>query len=201
MIRSYRRAADAEDLKAMTQGKGSPVRNILTVTFPIGVLLWLGTYWLARSVWPALAVAGAFVLGSVWSNARFFRTVGARAKLGTDHSIVEVMEVEATRALDIEHLGSHGPAYCFFTGDGRALLLVGQWLMRTPRFPSLSFRLLRWVENGTPIRLEVTGSKTAPEHSSVALQSHYSNGDIEIFRAQPQTLQQDLENAFGKGAV
>lgn len=201
MIRSYRRAADAEDLKAMTQGKGSPVRNVLTVTLPIGALLFLGMYWLARSVWPALVVASAFVLGSVWSNARFFRTVGARARPGTDRSTVEVLEVEATRVLDIEHLGSHGPAYCFFTADGRALLLVGQWLMRTPRFPALSFRLFRWVEDGTPIRIEVTGSKTAPEHATVALQSHYSNGDIEIFPAQPQTLQQDLENAFGKGAV
>jgi hypothetical protein len=201
MIRSYRRAADAEDLKAMTQGKGSPVRNILTVTLPIGVLLWLGMYWLARSVWPALVVAGAFALGSVWSNARFFRTVGARAKPGTDHSTVEMMEVEATRVLDIEHLGSHGPAYCFFTVDGRALLLVGQWSIQTPRFPSLSFRLFRWVEDGTPIRIEVIGSKTAPEPSTVALQSQYSNGDIEVFRAQPQTLQQDLENPFGKGTV
>ena len=186
---------------AMTQGKGSPVRNVLTVTLPIGALLFLGIYWLARSVWPALAVAGAFVLGSVWSNARFFRTVGARARPGTDHSTVEVMEVEATRVLDIEHLGSHGPAYCFFTADGRALLLVGQWLMRIPRFPSLSFRLFRWVEDGKPIRIEVTGSEAAPEHSTIGLQSHYSNGDIEIFRAQPQTLRQDLENAFGKGAV
>jgi hypothetical protein len=201
MIRSYRRAADAEDLEAMTEGKGSPVRNILTVTFPIGVLLWLGTYWLVRSVWPALVVAGAFVLGSVWSNARFFKTVEARAKPGTDRSTIEVMEVEATRVLDIEHLGSHGPAYCFFTVDGRAMLLIGQWLMQARRFPSLSFRLFRWVEDGTPIRIEVTGSRTAPEHSTVALQSHYSNGDIEVFRAQPPTLQQDLENAFGKGAV
>jgi hypothetical protein len=201
MIRSYRRAADAEDLKAMTQGEGSPVRNVLTVTLPIGALLFFGMFWLARSVWPALVVAGAVVLGSVWSNARFFRTVGARARPGPDHSTVEVMEVEATRVLDIEHLGSHGPAYCFFTADGRALLLVGQWLMRVPRFPSLSFRLFRWVEDGKPIRIEVTGRKAAPEHSTVGLQSHYSNGDITIFRAQPQTLQQDLENAFGKGAV
>src|SRR4029453_13865803 len=130
MIRSYRRAADAEDLKAMTQGKGSPVRNILTVTLPIGVLLWLGMYWLARVfwaglcvagrplvlgicllarfVWPAVFVAGAFVLGSVWSNARFFRTVGARARPGTDRSTVEVMEVEATRVLAIENPGVTG---------------------------------------------------------------------------------------------
>jgi hypothetical protein len=130
MIRSYRRAADAEDLKALTRGKGSPVRNIVTITLPIGALLFLGTYWLARSVWPALVVAGAFVLGSVWSNARFFRTVGARAKSGTDRSTVAVMEVEAARVLDIEHLGSHGPAYCLFAADGQALLLVGQWLMQ-----------------------------------------------------------------------
>jgi hypothetical protein len=122
---------------------------------------------------------------------------GVRAKPGTDRSTVEVMEVEATRVLDVEHLGSHGPAYCFFTADGRALLLVGQWLMRIP----VSFRLFRWVEDGQPIRIEATGRKAAPEHSTVGLQSHYSNGDIEIFRAQPQTLQQDLENAFGKGAV
>jgi hypothetical protein len=74
-------------------------------------------------------------------------------------------------------------------------------LMHARGFPSLSYRLFRWVEDGTPIRIEVTGSKTAPEHSTVALQSHYSNGDIEVFRAQPQTLQQDLEHAFGKGAV
>jgi hypothetical protein len=81
------------------------------------------------------------------------------------------------------------------------LLLVGQWSIQTPRFPSLSFRLFRWVEDGTPIRIEVIGSKTAPEPSTLALQSHYSNGDIEVFRAQPQTLQQDLENAFGTGTV
>ena len=31
MIRIYRRPANAEDMKAMTQGKGSLVRNILTV--------------------------------------------------------------------------------------------------------------------------------------------------------------------------
>lgn len=201
MIHRYRRAAEPDDLKALTEGRGSPVQNILTITLPIGVLLWLGIYWSARSVGLALVVAGAFVLGSVWSNARFFRMVGARARPGTDRSTVEVMEVEALRVLDIEHLGSHGPAYCFFTADGRALLLVGQWLMGVPRFPSLSFRLFRWAEDGKPIRLEVTGRQSAPEHSTVALQSHYSNGDIEVFRAQPQTLQQDLEKAFGKGAM
>jgi len=200
MIRTYRRPANAEDMKAMTQGKGSLVRNILTVTLPIGAILFVGMYWLSRSSLVAIVVAGLFLLGSIWSNTRFFKTVGERGKSGSDQPTVEVMEVEATRVLDIEHLGSHGPAYCFFTVDGQALLLIGQWLMRIPRFPSLSFRVFRWVDDGRPIRIEVTGTKIRPEHSTVGLQSHHSNGDIEVFHAQPHTLQQDLETAFGKGA-
>lgn len=151
--------------------------------------------------WLAIVVASMFLLGSIWSNTRFFKAVGEREQSGSNPPTVEVIEVEATRVLDIEHLGSHGPAYCFFVVDGRALLLIGQWLMRFPEFPSLSFRLFRWVADGRPIRIEVTGKTTEPEHSTVGLQSHYSNGDIEVFRAQPSTLQHDLENAFGKGAA
>jgi hypothetical protein len=200
MIRSYRRAADEADVKAMTQGKGSLVRNILMVSLPIGAFLFLGIYWLTRSYVAALVVAGAVASGSIWSNVRFFRTVGERERPGPEQSTVEVMEVEATRVVDIEHLGSHGPAYCFFTADGTALLLVGQWLMEFPRFPSLSFRLFRWADDGKPIRIEATGRTIEPEQSTVALQGHYRNGDIEVFRAQPQTLQQDLENAFGRDA-
>jgi len=200
MIRSYRRAADEADLKAMTHGKGSLVRNVMMVSLPMGFVLLLGMYWLTRSYVAALVVAGAVALGSIWSNVRFFRTAGERGRPDSAQSAVEVMEVEATRVLDIEHLGSHGPAYCFFTADGAALLLVGQWLMEFPQFPSLSFRLLRWADNGKPIRIEATGGAVEPEQSTVALQGHYKTGDIEVFRAQPQTLQQDLETAFGRGA-
>jgi hypothetical protein len=43
MIRSYRRAADEADLKAMTQGKGSPVLNALPLTAArSGDCLWSG---------------------------------------------------------------------------------------------------------------------------------------------------------------
>jgi hypothetical protein len=171
----------------------------LTVTLPIGAVLFVGMYLIVNSLL-ALTLAGLFVLGSTWSNARFFKTAGAREKSGTERPTVEVMEVEATRVLDIEHLGSHGPAYCFFTGDGSALLSIGQWMMRFPKFPSLSFQLFRWVDDGKPIRIEVSGGTVEPEHSTIGLKSHYSNGDIEVFQAQPDTLQQDLENAFGTGA-
>jgi hypothetical protein len=200
MIRSYQRPAVAEDMKAMKEGKGSFARNLLTITLPIGALLFVGMYWLFNSSLLALALAGLFVAGSTWSNTRFFRTVGARETSGTGRPKVEVIEVDAVRVLDIEHLGSHGPAYCFFTDDNRALLLIGQWLMRVPKFPSLSFRLFLWIDDGTPIRIESTGRTAKPEHSTISLKSHYSNSDIEVFPAQPETLQQDLEKAFGKGA-
>ena len=91
MIRSYRRAADEADLKAITHGKGSLVRNVLMVTLPIGFVLFLGMYWLTRSYVVALAVAGVVALGSIWSNVRFFRTVGERANPGSEQSTVEVM--------------------------------------------------------------------------------------------------------------
>jgi hypothetical protein len=83
MIRTYRRPANAEDVKAMTEGRGSLVRNILTVTLPIGAILLVGMYWVTRSYWLAIVVASMFLLGSIWSNTRFFKTVGEREQSGS----------------------------------------------------------------------------------------------------------------------
>ena len=83
-------------MKAMKQGRGSPIRNIVTVTLPVGAILFAGVYWLGRSHWLALAVAGVFVVASIWSNARFFSAARQRRKSGFDQPTVEVMEVEAT---------------------------------------------------------------------------------------------------------
>jgi hypothetical protein len=200
MIRTYRRSAEAEDVKALKRGKGSPVRNILTVTFPIGAVVFAALYAVTDSYVLPSIVAGVLVLGSIRSNLEFFKTAGARETARAGRPSVEVIEVEASRVFEIEHLGSNGPAYCFFTGDGNTLLVVGQWLMEFPTFPTLSFRLSRWMDDGKPIRIETTGPEVTPEPSTVALQGHYSNGDIEVFRARPETLQQDLEDAFGKRA-
>ena len=200
MLRSHRRAAEARDLAAETEGKGSLVRNLLAVTLPGGVVLFLGVLLLFRSLLAALVPATLFVLASTWSNVCFFRSVRERSTTRSARSEVEVLEVEATRVLDLEHLGSHGPAYCFFTADGEALLLVGQWMLDVPNFPSLSFRLIRWADDGRPIRIEVLGGEVEPEPSTVALQGRYANGDVETLHARPETLQQDLDRAFGKAA-
>jgi hypothetical protein len=200
MIRTYRRPAESTDIQAATEGKGSLSRNLLTLILPAGVVLFAVPYLVFDSFLSGAIISTLFVGGSTWSNVRFFSKTGARAR-STAGAIVEVIEVDATRVFEIEHQGSHGPAYCFFSSDGDALLLIGQWQMGVKRFPSLSFRVMRWVDDGSPIRIEVTGRKVKPELSTVSLQGHYSNGDIEILKAQPDTLQQDLDRAFGRGAA
>jgi hypothetical protein len=201
MIRIYNRAVDNTDLKEMTRGRGALFRNVLQVTLPIFLGLFLVVYFPFKSLMAAGMISGLFLIGSVVSNARFFREVRRRETSKKDKQAVQVMEVEAFRVFDIEHLGSHGPAYCFFVENGQALLLVGQWMLEYRRFPSLSFRLHRWSDSGKPIRVEVTGKRVKAEHSTVGLRQGYRNGDIEIFDAHPETLQEDLQKAFGQSAA
>jgi hypothetical protein len=77
-----------------------------------------------------------------------------------------------------------------------ALLLVGQWLLRYRSFPSKSFRLYQWADTRKPIRLEPTGRRIKPEHSTVQLRANYRLSDVEVFEATPETLQHDLDRAF-----
>ena len=109
---------------------------------------------------------------------------------------VEVIDVEASRVFDIEPLGSHGPVMVFFSGDGKALLLIGQWLLDQPAFPALKFRVRCWADTVKPIRIESRGPVIEPEQSRVAVPSTTRIRDIEIFDATPDTLEHDLTRAF-----
>ncbi len=201
MIRIYRRAATELDLEAMAEGHGSVVSNLFVITLPITGILFGVFYVPSQSMLAAGAVAGVFFMASLYSNGRFFSEVRRRNRLQADPDTVEVLEIDASQVLDIEHLGSHGPAYCFFVGDGKALLLVGQWMLDQPSFPSCSFRLHRWVDTGKPIRIESTGEPLTPEQSPAQLRIGYCNKDIEVFSATPETLQQDLDRAFNKAST
>ena len=141
----------------------------------------------------------AFV-ASAWSNLRFFSDVRRRQESRADSESVEVTEVQASRVFDIEPLGSHGPAFVFFADGGKAPLLAGQWLLRYRAFPSTSFRLYQWADTRKPIRLEPTGRRIKPEHSTVQLRANYRLSDVEVFEATPETLRHDLDRAFGKTA-
>ena len=121
---------------------------------------------------------------------RFFQEIKRRQRLLGDAQAVEIMEVEASRVLDIEPLGDNAPALCFFTAGGKAILLVGQWLLEQPSFPSTVFRLLRWSDTKRPMNIESTSGEIIPEHSTVQLHAHYKIGDVELFDASPESLQE-----------
>ena len=185
----------------MTRGKGSLGRNLLVVSLTAGLLLFAVVYVIWRSVIAACFVAGFAFAASAASNARFFSSVRRRQRSRAGARAVQVTEVEASRVLDIEPSGSHGPALVFFAAEGKALLLIGQWLLSSQAFPSASFRLYQWADTKEPIRIETTGRRVNAEHSTAQLRPSYRLADVEIFEATPETLQNDLDKAFNNRAA
>ena len=198
MIGIYQRAANNLDLAAMTRGRGSLMRNLLTVSLPFAAVLFGVVYFKWRSARVAGgAAAGVFIASSI-SNVLFFRKRKQRERQKTDARAVETLEVSASGVLDIEFVGDQGPAYCFFLDEGKALLLVGQWLLECPSFPSASFRLHCWSDTKKPIRIEPLGPSVQARHSTASLKREYRFKPIELFEATQETLQRDLDKAFKK---
>lgn len=196
MIRIYERAANDFDLTALTRGRGSLIRNLLNVSLPVATVLFGVVYLKWRSVRIAGGIAAGLFIASLVSNVRFFRTSGNRRR--QMEGAVETMEVSATRILEIEFVGDQGPALCFFVEEGKALLLVGQWLLECPSFPCATFRLHRWANSKKPIRIEPLGSSVQAEPSTARLKPEHRFKPIELLQAAPETLQQDLDRAFAK---
>jgi hypothetical protein len=199
VIRTSYRQADDRDFHAVTRDKdkGSPVRNLLQFSLPAALVLFAGVYLIWRSILAAGLIGGLFFAASVVSNVRFFAGVRRRKKT-QDQRSVEIIDVKASQVMDIEPLGSHGPAWVFFADGGKALLMVGQWPLQYQSFPAASFRLYRWADTKQPIRIETTGRRLEPQHSAVRLPSGGRLSDIEIFDATPETLQSDLDKASAK---
>ena len=196
MIRTSLAEADARDLKAIAPPGTTPARNILLGTLPISAGIFVVVYLVSRSLSLAAVLSLGLGTTSLVSNYRFFRGVARRTSQQTDARAVEVIDVDASRVFDIEPLGSHGPAMVFFTEDGKALLLIGQWLLEQRKFPTRSFCVRRWSDTGKPIRVESRGPRIKPEHSAIQVPSTTRIRDIEIFDATPETLEHDLKRAF-----
>ena len=194
MIRTSLVDADERDFQAMAPPGRSPARNILFTTMPLSVVAFLVLYGVSRSLWIAALIAAALMVASIVSNVRFSRKVAGRRT--AQQLAVEVLDVEASRVFDIEPLGSHGPAFVFFADDGKALLLIGQWLLEQPSFPSAAFRLRRWVDTGQPILIEARGPEIEPEQSPIQVPDGSRVGDVWLIDAAPDTLAQDLQRAF-----
>lgn len=196
MMTIHHRAATEQDLAALTQGRGSLARNLATVSLPVSAVVFAVVFAIWRSVPVAGAAAVGIFLASLVSNVSFFRRMQRRTALKTDAGAVEVLDVSASRVLEIEPIGDNAPAWCFFIDPNRALLLVGQWLLDYHVFPSSSFRLHCWANTRKPIRIESTGPALAAEHSAVQLRPAHHFRKIEVFDATRETLQQDLDRAL-----
>lgn len=193
MLRTYHRPANELDLKAFTYGKGALQRNLVTVVIPVTVIVFAGAYLLSRSVLIASAIAAVLFLASAASNLRFFRAIKRRNNLKENANAVEVLEVSASAALDLQPIGDNAPAYCFFIGEGKALLLIGQWLLLYDSFPAREFRLHRWADTREPIRIDGIEQPIEAESSQVRLRSTHRFGKIEVIQADRRTLQEDLD--------
>jgi hypothetical protein len=197
MLTISRRAANDLDLRAMTQGRGALGRNLATISVPAGIVVFGIAYAFSRSWWIAVAAGVGLFAISLYSNLIFFRKVRRGELLRTQSRAVEVLEVSADRVLNVEPVGDNAPAYCFFVGERKALLLVGQWLLKYESFPSKTFRLHLWSETKVPIRIDETGPTVLPEHSDVQLRTAYRILQFELIDASPETLQADLDSALG----
>ena len=181
------------------------------VSAGVFLLIWLPS----RSVAAAAGVAGGLFALSAWSNLRQRSDVRALRRQLEAPDSVEVVEVRASRVLEV--FSPTGPGLCFDCGDGQLLLLAGQWLLepalyRAPEpaddgnqdrfnllddphgFPSEHFALHRWRGEARPFWIEVLGRYLAPPESSTPLPVA---GDFaEVLRGGIDTVQSDLERAF-----
>lgn len=189
------RAPDENDFAVMLRGKGSLLRNAviaMMISGALGVLI----YAVTRSLIAAAVAGGGLYVSSLFSNLRFFREAGRRKRMATDAKAVEVIHVDASRIMEIEPTGT-GAAYVFFAESGEALLTNGQWQQEFDPFPVAQFRIHRWADTKKPIWIESFGSLIFPEEPTLSLRPDYIIGEVELFKARPDTLQQDMDAAFG----
>lgn len=197
MIVVSEHAPDEGDLSSLTKVTGASLAGNVGLAALAAGVIGLVLYLLSGSVPWSVGVAGVFVAAAAYSNVGFFRDVERRKSLRGQGHGVERIQVDASSALDIEFMGDDGPAWVFFCDGGSALLLVGQWLLDDESMPSLSFQLRRWTDDFEPIRFVDCGPSVALEEAFIRLQPNMRYGMIERFEATPETLQADLERAFG----
>jgi hypothetical protein len=103
MITIHHRAANDLDLKALTEGRGSPGRNVTTVSLPVAALTFGIVYMIWRSALAAGVASMALFVASLLSNISFFRRVRRHAFLKADNTAVEVLEASTQRVLTMTH--------------------------------------------------------------------------------------------------
>jgi hypothetical protein len=226
---TYRNAAEADVLSA--DPAPSSLRSRLLGSFLILGCGVFGLVFLAtRSMrafdgrpWAPVVVA-ATVAGALLMLSVYHRDLGRLRQRLSEPDPVEVLEVRASRVLDVEAPGSTGPALCFELTNGQILLLYGQWLLdhstyRAPRpaddgnqdhfneldaphaFPSDHFVVHRWRGEARPFWIEVCGGYLPPVESPVRLGQAARARELEVFPGSIESLQADLDRALARRAT
>ncbi len=199
-LRIEYRAPDDSDVAAMLGGMlkgGGSLAGNLAFSLVISGMFAALVFALSKSWMVAVAMGCALFLSSLVSNLSFFKAVERRRGMRGDASAVEVIHVDASRIVEVQPVGT-GAALVFFTSPGEALLINGQWQLEFRPFPVAKFKLHRWADTKQPIRIESLGELVFPEESGVEVRPDYVVGDVELFKADPDTLQQDMDAAFGR---
>lgn len=90
MLSAYHRAANDEDIGALASGRGSLWRNLVTLTLPTAVLIFVIVY----AKWRSLAIAAAVSTGLLFLSAL--------------SNFVLFSQGEASRATEVELLRDRG---------------------------------------------------------------------------------------------
>jgi hypothetical protein len=216
----YRKAAN-EDLLDPSPGTSALLSRLFTSFLLLGCGVFALICVLTKSVIAAGVVSAALLALSVHSILAHQRDIKRHERRLAEPGPIEVIEVHASRVLDVEAPGSTGPALCFELPDNQVLLLYGQWLLehtlyRAPRpvgdgdqerfnlsddplgFPSDHFALHRWRGEVRPFWIEVRGKYLTPESSSVQLPKPAKIQEVEVFTGTFSSLQTEIEYAFGQ---
>ena len=219
MLAPRYRKAEKNDVLDPSRGPSALLSRFFTSFLVLGVGVFGLVYVLTRSFIAAGVVSGVLLVLSSHSILGHQRDLKRREGRLAETDAIEVVEIRASRVLDVEAPGSTGPALCFELPDGQVLLLYGQWLFehtlyRAQRpvgdgnqerfnllddplgFPSDHFILHRWRGEVRPFWIEVCGGYLAVENSSVQLPRCATIPQVKVFAGTLSSLQRDIDYAF-----
>jgi hypothetical protein len=141
------------------------------------------------------------------SYAGFDRRRRVHARKDAEACKIQLLTVTNARVVEVVEIGDRDPALAFDLGDGKILLLQGQWLRDVETygapppesgkedeygeeyvnglpppfaFPSAAFTVTRLEHSGDVFGIEVQGEYLKPEPAVDALTAEYEFGDSEL---------------------
>jgi hypothetical protein len=200
MIAKSMRAMDAKERAALADAMHvTPVRDgifagimvlggtCIVSVFGRRVIPWLG------SVYPTLALLGVGAICAFIVGYRAGKSTAASRGRNPDvkEGVMEVLSVEASRAIRVDEFEDEGMGFYLDVGGGRVLFLQGQYLyddVDAKRFPCTRFELVRTLHSKTVFSLKCLGEYLTPVHTNPPFtpeeytsdKGHYDGDELEV---------------------